>query len=379
MTGTGRFATLLAASAALFAVACSKEAPAPAAAPPQRVAVVTLRPQSVPLTAELPGRVVAFRTAEVRPQVNGVIRKRLFEEGTQVRAGQPLFQIDAAPYQAQYNSAVAAAEVARRRADRQAALLKDEVISRQAYDEANAVRLQAEAALENARINLGYTKIVAPIDGLVGRSNVTEGALVTAGQPTPLVVLMQLDPVYVDTVQPSRVLLQLRRDQAAGHLQQTADGMARVRLRLEDGTQYETEGALQFTEFAVDEGTGSVTLRSIFPNPKLTLIHGMFVYQRIQEGVREQALLVPQQGVTRDAKGAATALVVTSANKVEQRQLVTERAVADQWLVSAGLSPGDRVIVEGLQYAKPGDTVAPAEYVAPEPQSAGGLPSPPAS
>jgi membrane fusion protein (multidrug efflux system) len=364
----GLSATLLA--TALLLSACSKkEETAAAPEPPKRVSVVTLRPQAVPLTAELPGRVVAFRTAEVRPQVNGVITKRLFEEGTKVRAGQPLYQIDAAPYRAQFKSAEAAATVAQRRADRQSALFKSEVISRQTYDEAEAVRLQAEAALENARINLGYTRIVAPIDGLIGRSNVTEGALVTAGQPAPLVTLMQLDPVYVDTVQPSRVLLQLRREQSAGRLQQNKDGAARVRLRLEDGTQYENEGALQFTELAVDETTGSVTMRSIFPNPKLTLIHGMFVYQRIQEGVREQALLVPQQGVTRDAKGEATALVVTGDNKVERRALVTDRAVADQWLVSAGLSPGDRVIVEGLQFAKPGDTVAPAEYVAPQPPS----------
>ena len=362
--------------AALLLGGCSKkEEAAPAAEPPTRVSVVTVRPQSVPLTAELPGRVVAFRTAEVRPQVNGVITRRLFEEGTQVKAGQPLFQIDAAPYRAQYNSAMAAATVARRRSERQAALLKSEVVSRQAYDEADAVRLQAEAALENARINLDYTRIVAPIDGLIGRSNVTEGALVTAGQPTPLATLMQLDPVYVDTLQPSRVLLQLRREQAAGRLHQNKDGAARVRLRLEDGTSYESEGALQFTELAVDEGTGSVTLRSIFPNPRLTLLHGMFVYQRIEEGVRADALLVPQQGVTRDAKGEATALVVTRDNKVERRQLVTERAVADQWLVTAGLSPGERVIVEGLQFAKPGDTVAPAEYAPPSPPAAG-APSP---
>jgi membrane fusion protein, multidrug efflux system len=349
--------------AAVLLQGCGHKAP-PAPPPPPKVSVVTLKTQAVPLTTELPGRVVAYRVAEVRPQVNGIVLKRLFTEGSEVKAGQQLYQIDAAPYQAAYDSAAAAAVSAKAQAERYKPLAEANAVSRQDYDNAVAADLQARANVETAHINLVYTRVLSPISGRIGRSSITEGALVTANQATALATVQQLDPTYVDVTQPSGVLLRLKREAAAGQLKQGGDGQAQVKLRLEDGSDYEQAGSMQFSEVTVDEGTGSVTLRALFPNPDRTLLPGMFVREQIQEGVRQDGLLVPQQGVTHDQKGQPTALVIGEGNKAELRQLVADRAIGDQWLVTSGLKAGDRVIVEGLQSVKPGAPVDPSEYQA---------------
>jgi membrane fusion protein (multidrug efflux system) len=348
-----------------------KPAPTSASPPAPKVSVVTVKAQSVPVTTELPGRVAAFRVAEVRPQVNGIVLKRLFVEGSEVQAGQQLYQIDPAPYEASYHSAVAAAASARSLAERYKPLAAANAVSKQDYDNAVASDLQAQAALETARINLRYTKVLAPISGRVGRSTVTEGALVTANQPAPLATVQQLDHVYVDVTQPSGTLLRLKREAAAGQLHQNGAGRTPVSLRLEDATEYAHLGALQFSEVTVDEGTGSVTMRALFPNPDRILLPGMFVRERIEEGVRLGALLVPQQGVSHNEKGDPTALVVAADNTIARRILKTDRAVGDRWLVSAGLQEGDRVVVEGLQLAQPGTRVQAEEFRAPAQASQG--------
>jgi membrane fusion protein (multidrug efflux system) len=326
--------------------------------------------QAVPITTELPGRVTGYRTADVRPQVNGVILKRLFVEGGDVKAGQQLYQIDAAPYQASYDSAVAADASARSLAERYKPLAEANAVSKQDYDNAVASHLQAQAAVETARINLIYTRVLSPITGRIGRSLVTEGALATANQTTVLATVQQLDPVYVDVTQPTTTLLRLQREAAAGLLTQNEAGKAQVRVRLEDGSEYAHPGTLEFSEVTVDEGTGSVTLRALMPNPERLLLPGMFVREQIQEGVRQGAVLAPQQGVSHDQKGKPNALVVGPDNTVELRTLETDRAVGDQWLVTSGLKPGDRVIVEGIQSAKPGTKVVPEEYRPPDEQAA---------
>jgi RND family efflux transporter MFP subunit len=345
--------------------ACGGTAPPPAPAAPPKVGVLTLHAQDVPIATELPGRIVAHRIAEVRPQVNGVLLKRLFVEGSEVKAGQQLYQIDPAPYQAAYDSAAAAATSARLTAERYKPLAEVNAVSKMDYDNAVATDLQARATLETAQINLNYTKVLAPISGRIGRSSVTEGALVAANQATALAVVQQLDPLYVDASEASSTMVRLRRELAAGALQHS--GEAAVSLKLEDGSDYALPGKLEFSEVMVDQGTGSVTLRSLFANPERLLLPGMFVHERIVEGVRANALLVPQQAVTHDPKGNATALVVLADNKVAIKTIVTDRAIGDQWLVTDGLKAGDRVIVEGLQYAKPGAAVEPSE-VQPPPQ-----------
>ena len=345
----------------ISASGCSR-APAPAAPSPPKVLVVAVRAQTVPLVTELPGRVVAFRVADVRPQVNGIIQKRLFTEGSEVKAGQQLYQIDPAPYQASYDNAAATAQTANKLANRYKSLVAMNAISHQDYDNASGSDLQARAALESARINLSYTKVFSPISGRIGRSIVTEGALVTANQATAMATVQQLDTVYVDVTQPSSTLLRLKREAAAGLLEQNTSGQAAVHLRLEDGSDYAETGTLQFSEVTVDEGTGSLTLRAIFPNPDRVLLPGMFVREEIEEGVRHDALLVPQQGISHNQKGEATALVVGANNVVAMRALQADRAIGDQWLVSSGLRPGDRVIVEGLQFAVPGGKVSPEDY-----------------
>lgn len=341
--------------------ACSPAAPK-APPPLPKVNVVTLRTQSVPIITELPGRVVAYRISDVRPQVNGVILKRLFTEGSEVKLGQQLYQIDPAPYQASYSSARAAALSAGALADRYRRLSAANAISRQDLDNAVSADLQARASVETARISLVYTKVLAPISGLISRSSVTEGALVTANQPTALATVQQLDSVYIDVTQPSGVLLRLKREAASGTLQQGATGQTPVRLKLEDGSDYAETGILQFSEVTVDEGTGSVTLRAVFPNPQRLLLPGMFVHEIIEEGVQKNALLVPQPGVGHNQKGDPTALVVGPGNVVQLRVLKADRAIGDQWLVTGGLNPGDRVIVEGIQSAIPGSKVIPEEY-----------------
>jgi membrane fusion protein (multidrug efflux system) len=305
----------------------------------------------------------------VRPQVTGIIQKRLFEEGTEIEAGAQLYQIDAATYQAA--EATARAELARAeaniaateaRAKRYEDLASKQAISRQDYDDAIASLGQAranlaagKAAVTSATINLQYTKVMAPISGVIGKSSVTEGALVTAGQAEPLAIIQQLDPIYVDVSQSATQLLQLRRAIMDGSVARAE--AAKVRLLLDDGSLYEHEGELQFSEVGVDESTGTVVLRAIFPNPDRFLLPGMFVRAQVQEGMRADAMLVPQRGISRDRSGNATALVVNSAGEVELRQLITGRSVGNQWVVEQGLAVGDSVIVEGLQKIRVGAKV----------------------
>ena len=342
--------------ATLSLVGCKDETEQ-AAPPPAQVGVVTLEAQPFTLTSELPGRTSAYRIAEVRPQVDGIIQKRLFKEGAEVKAGQQLYQIDPSVYQASYKSAQATLASTRSLAERYKDLVSDQAVSKQAYDEAQAAALQAEAAAERARIDLRYTKVLAPIAGRIGRSAVTEGALVSNGQAQALATIQQLDPIYVDVTQPSKDLLQLRRELASGQLEKAGENAAKVTLTLEDGSHYEHTGTLEFSEVSVDEGTGSVTLRAVFPNPQHSLLPGMFVHARLNAGVNRNAILAPQQGVRRNPQGEPVALVVNAENKVEQRVLRAERTVGDRWLVSDGLKAGDRLITEGLQYVHPGDTV----------------------
>src|SRR5271163_767120 len=339
---------------------CEHKAP-PAAPPPPKVSVVTVQAQAVPITTELPGRVAGYRTADVRPQVNGIILKRLFVEGGDVKAGQQLYQIDPAPYQASYDSAVAANASARALAERYKPLVEANAVSKQDYDNALAAHLQAQASVETARINLIYTRVLSPITGRIGRSLITEGALVTANQATVLATVQQLDPIYVDVTQPTTTLVRLEKEAAAGLLEQNEAGKAQVRVLLEDGSEYAHPGTLEFSEVTVDQTTGSVTLRALMPNPERLLLPGMFVREEIHEGVRQGVVLAPQQGVSHNQKGQPTALVVDPDNTVELRTITTDRAIGDQWLVSSGLKPGDRVIVEGIQSAKPGAKVAPEE------------------
>jgi len=338
---------------------------------PPEVGVVVVKPQSVTLTTELPGRTSAHLVAEVRPQVGGIIKKRLFTEGSDVKAGQVLYQIDPATYQASYASAKAAqakAEAnlipARLKEQRFRDLVKIKAVSQQDYDDANAALKQAEAELasskatvESARINLAYTRVTAPISGRIGRSSVTDGALVTASQANALATIQQLSSMYVDVTQSSAEMLKLKRHLASGLLKNGGAAQARVRLLLEDGSAYPLPGTLKFSEVTVEQSTGSITLRAIFPNPKQTLLPGMFVRAVLEEGVNEQAILVPQRGVTRKPDGNAAVMVVGAGDTVEQRVVKVERTIGDNWLVSEGLKGGDRVILEGIQKAKPGTPV----------------------
>lgn len=344
---------------ALLSGCQEEQASAPAGEPAPQVGFVTLDAEPFEVTTELPGRTTAFRIAEVRPQVSGIIQKRLFTEGSEVKQGQQLYQIDPAVYEATLKSAQARMASAKSLSDRYGLLVKEQAVSQQAHEEARAATLQAQAELERARIDLRYTKVLAPISGRIGRSVASEGALVSNGQAQELATIQQLDPIYVDVTQPVQDLIALRRDLESGRLQQAGDSAAKARLILPDGSEYPHDGTLEVAEVAVDEGTGSVTIRAKFPNPEKDLLPGMFVHARLPAGVREQALLVPQQGVTRDARGEPTAMVVGADNKVELRQIKTERAVGNRWLVSEGLQPGDRVITEGLQFIRPGAEVNP--------------------
>ncbi|MDB5415732.1 MAG: family efflux transporter, subunit [Rubritepida sp.] len=358
--------------AALVVAGCDeRQAAAPAAPPPPNVTVVTLRQQPVAVTTELPGRTSAFQTAEVRPQVGGVIRERLFTEGAEVQAGQPLYQIDPAPYQAALDSAQATLERNQATAasagvtvNRYRPLVRARAVSQQDLDLAEAGLRQAQAdvaqgraSVETARINLDYTKVTSPIAGRTGRSTVTAGALATSQQAASLVTITQLDPIYVDVTQPAARVMRLRRDLANGTLRQDGDGQAVVHLTLEDGTEYPEAGRLQFSEVIVDPGTGSITIRAVFPNPNGQLMPGLFVRARIEEGVTDRAIMVPQQGVTRTPRGEATALVVDGEGTVAARIIKADRAIGTAWLITDGLREGDRVIVEGVQRARPGGKV----------------------
>jgi len=391
--------------------------PRPPQGPPE-VAVVTVSPQRVVLTTELPGRTSAFLVAEIRPQVSGIIQKRLFEEGSDVRAGQVLYQIDPAPFQAMLDNATATLAAARKNADRAKAALKASIarvtqqqatlelarINRTRFEEAfktkavsasardqavteaivaeatlraveaqvksdreaiaaaEAAIKQAEAALKTARINLGYTRVTAPRSGRIGKSAVTDGALVTAYQPTPLSVIHQLDPIYVDAPQSTTELLRLKRRLQDGTLNRGGAEQAKVTLILEDGAVYPHEGTLQFRDVSVDPTTGSVILRMIFPNPERVLLPKMFVRTVIKEGVKEDAILVPQQAVARTPRGEPYVMVVGSGERVERRMLQLDRAIGDKWLVVSGISAEDRVIVEGLQFVRPGMAVKAAPF-----------------
>jgi membrane fusion protein (multidrug efflux system) len=356
--------------------ACSSGQTAAPPNPPPEVGVVTLHPQPVTITTDLPGRTLAYRIAEVRPQVSGVILKRLFIEGSEVKAGQQLYQIDPAPFQANLESAQASLAHARATltsamllTQRYKPLTEAHAVSQQGYDNAIAAQDQAAAdvasataAVDTAHINLTYTRVLSPISGRTGRSSVTEGALVSANQSTAMVVVQQLDPIYVDVTQPSTMLLRLQRKLASGQLKKTGDKQAQAQLILEDSTPYEQTGKLQFAEVAVNSGTGSVTLRAVFPNPQHILLPGMFVHELLQEGVDEQGLLIPQQAVTHNERGEATTMVVGADNKVSQHVIKTDRAIGDQWLVSEGVAAGDRVVIVGLQRIKPGvEEVRPKE------------------
>lgn len=372
-------AVLTFAATALVLAACGESTEAPPSAGKPQVSVVTLATRPVVLTTELPGRTSAYRVAEVRPQVSGIIKKRLFTEGGEVSANEQLYQIDPALYETSLDSAKAA--LARAQAQLKTAsvlvqrykpLTQTRAVSRQTYDDAVASRDQAaadvqsaKATLETARINLVYTKVLSPIEGIIGRSSVTEGALVTANQADALARVQQIDPIYVDVTQSSNELLRLRGALDSGLLQRGTDkDSARATLEFSNGQEYALEGTLAFSEVTVDEGTDSVTLRAVFPNPDRKLLPGMFVRARILEGTAQQALLVPQRGVTRNQRGQPTALVVNGENKVELRVLKTDRTVGDQWLVTDGLKAGDKVIVEGLQSVQPGAEVTVKDFVA---------------
>ena len=352
------FAVLVSAIAvAMLSLTGCQESSAPQPQQTPQVGVITLEAKPFTLTSEVPGRTSAYRIAEVRPQVNGIIQKRLFTEGSEVKAGQQLYQIDPATYEAAFKSAQATQLSTKSLADRYKLLVADKAVSQQAYDEARAAGLQADAALEQARIDLRYTKVMAPISGRIGRSAVTEGALVSNGQANAMATIQQLDPIYVDVTQSSKELLRLRRDLAEGRLQKASDSAAKVALKLEDGSRYAHEGTLEFSEVAVDESTGSVTLRAVFPNPDHLLLPGMFVHAELLSGVKQNAILAPQQGVTRNQRGEPTAMVVGADNKVELRVLKADRTAGSAWLVEEGLNAGDRLITEGLQFVQPGAEV----------------------
>jgi membrane fusion protein (multidrug efflux system) len=395
----------------LLPAGCDRRQQAEPPLPPVRVvSTIMVTPQRIVLETQLPGRTTIYKVAQIRPQVNGLIQKRLFKEGSDVKAGQILYQIDPAPFQAALDSAVANLVAAQKAAERARAALamgkayvtrhqailelarmnaqrykdlaranavsviqRDQAVTQDKVAQASllaaraqvasdgaalaaalAVIRQAESAVQTSRINLGYCRVLAPISGRIGKSSVTQGAIVTAYQPVSMATIQQLDPIYVDVPQSTTQLLRLKRRLADGRLNLDENNPDNVRLLLEDNMAYPLEGTLQFTDVTVDPSTGSVILRLVFPNPKGMLLPGMFVRTLIKEGVNDQAILVPQQGVSRDHKGNPMALIVDAQNHVEMRMLTLDKAMGNKWLVSAGLAPGDRVIVEGMQMLRPG-------------------------
>jgi membrane fusion protein, multidrug efflux system len=373
MTHYSRSQCLLPLFLLLLTGGCEEEqAPPPQQGAPA-VTVVTLKTEPVELTRQLPGRTTAYLIAEVRPQVTGIVEERLFEEGSVVEAGQPLYQLDDATYRARYNSALASlaraeatVEVARLNAARAEELVKANAVSRQEYENAVAALQQAEAdvgvaeaAVATSRVELNYARITSPIAGRIGKSTVTQGALVTADQPTPLATVQQLDPIYVDLTHSASELLQLRQAVAGGTVRGTED--TPVTILLEDGTAFQHEGVLSFSDVSVDPSTGSFSLRVTVPNPDHLLMPGMYVRAVLSTAVLEDGILVPQQGIARDAKGNANALVVGNDGTVEQRTVEVARTIGDKWLVRSGLLAGDRVIVEGVQKVQPGMPVEATE------------------
>jgi membrane fusion protein (multidrug efflux system) len=365
------YATVVSAFAVVVLAGCGKAKQATPVAQTPQVSVVTVHRQSVPVTTELPGRTSAYLVAQVRARVDGIVLKRQFAEGGDVRANQPLYQIDPAPYRAALDSAVAALQKAEAnlaamtaQAQRYKILVAGNAVSKQEFDNAVAAQRQAEAdvasgkaAVQTAKINLAYTDVVSPITGRIGTSQVTQGAYVQASAATLMSTVQQIDPIYVDLNQSSVAGLQLRRDVASGQLKLNGPNQAKVALILEDGTQYPQTGTLQFTDITVDPATGSVTVRAIMPNPKHVLLPGMFVRARVEQGVNDHALLVPQVGVTHDSSGRATALVVGPDNKVELRTIQATGTAGTNWVVDSGLNDGERVIVSGVQKVQPGASV----------------------
>lgn len=363
-------AAVLMLSGSLALTGCDDKPAQQGAQQAPEVGIVTLKSAPLQMTTELPGRTSAYRVAEVRPQVSGIILKRNFTEGSDVEAGVSLYQIDPATYQASYESAKgdlaraqAAANIAQVTLKRYQRLIGTKYISQQDFDnaqaeaqQANASVVAAKAAVETARINLAYTKVTSPISGRIGKSSVTEGALVQTGQTNALATVQQLDPIYVDVTQSSNDYLRLKQELEKGTLKQE-NGKAKVELLTNDGATFPQTGTLEFSDVTVDQTTGSITLRAIVPNPDQTLLPGMFVRARLEEGLNPSALLVPQQGITRTPRGEASAMVVGEGDKVEVRQVQTSQAIGDKWLVTGGLKDGDRVIVTGLQKVRPGAQV----------------------
>ena len=361
-------ATVILVATAVLA-ACSKEAGGPP--PPPEVGVITLAPRAIAITDQLPGRTTAYRVAEVRPQVTGIVQKRMFVEGGEVKAGEQLYQIDPGSYRAALSSAQAALKRAEAQAvtakllqERYAPLMAANAVSQQENDEAIAARARADAdvaearaAVDSARINVVYTQVLSPISGRIGRALVTEGALVTSAQQNALATVQQLDPIYVDITQSSTELLRLQRQLENGELVARDKHEAEVGLTLEDGTPYAERGRLKVSEVSVDPSTGSVLLRAVFPNPKRELLPGMFVRAQLTRGTRAAALLVPQRGVLRNAKGEATVMVLDKEDKVIERVVTADRAINGEWLITAGLTAGERVVLDGLQKIKPGSPV----------------------
>ncbi len=348
--------------------------------PPPEVAVASVEVQTVTLTVDLAGRTVPYRVADVRPQVSGIILQRLFTEGGDVKEGEVLYRIDPAPFKAALENAQAALArseaslpTVKLREERLRALVKEKAVSQQDYDDASAALRQTEADIkywramvEQAKINLGYTEVKAPISGRIGRSNVTEGALVAALQPLALTTIQQLDPIYVDVPQSTTEVLKLRRALQEKKIIHEGEGLKKVRLILEDGNTYPWTGTLKFQDVTVDQSTGSVVLRILFPNPQRILLPGMFVRAVVETGIQPQAILCPQQAVMRDAKGGAYTYVVNEKNTVEMRPLVVDQVIGDKWLVSSGLTPGEKVIMEGIQRVRPGMTVKTTPFAPPK-------------
>jgi len=346
----------------VFLLAACDQAATDTAVKPVNVGVTTLKTEPVTLFTQLPGRTTAVRTAEVRPQVSGIILKRLFIEGGDVKAGQALYLIDPASYQATYDKALATFENARQLATRYKPLAAARAISKQSYDDAVAAEKQAKAELEIAKVNLNYTNVRSPITGRIGRSLYTEGALVTNGQSNYLTTIQQLDPIYVDVSESSQELNRQRRALAEGRLQAVGENAARVKLTLEDGTPYEQPGKLEFSEVTVDESTGSITMRASFPNPSRDLLPGMFVHAILPQGITERGILAPQEAILHDTKGRPFVYKVGENNTVRQQDIKTGEMIGNKWMVTEGLHSGDQIIVDGLQMVHEGSKVIPAEY-----------------
>ena len=344
-------------TALMLITGCDEKEKVSSVTPTLDVGVYTVRAQPLILTTDLPGRTSAFRVAEVRPQVSGILQKRSFVEGTEVKLGQQLYQIDPRTYEAQLRRAEANRTSAENLARRYETLLNTKAVSKQQYDDALAAWKQAEADYQVARIDVQYTRVLSPISGRIGRSAVTEGALVTNGQAQSLATVTQLDPIYVDVTQPITKLLGLQKALESGRLQKTGENQTEVSLTLDDGSAYPLQGTLKFSEVSVDPTTGSVTLRAEFPNPNRKLLPGMFVHALLKEGVQKAAILVPQQAISRDTRGVPNVWVVKADNTIESREVQTLRTVGNAWLISKGVTEGERIVTEGVQRVRSGIAV----------------------